>query len=117
MGGVDHDVDVSGMVCPQPAAIVRRCLTAMDPGDALVVTGDYPPAERSIRRTCYRHGFEVEAVPVGAGADADDDRQADDDARGEESDPDAFALRIVVTDAAAASMRARSDAAPEDGAE
>ncbi|WP_254525541.1 sulfurtransferase TusA family protein [Natrinema caseinilyticum] len=52
-------VDVSGMVCPQPVSIVRRCLEELEPGDELVVTGDYPPAERSICRTCYKHGYAV----------------------------------------------------------
>lgn len=52
-------IDVSGLVCPQPVVVVRRCLRELDPGDELVVVGDYPPAERSIRRTCYKHGYEV----------------------------------------------------------
>ncbi|WP_458209905.1 sulfurtransferase TusA family protein [Haladaptatus sp. NG-SE-30] len=50
---------MSGLVCPQPVLIVRRCLQELDPGDELTVVGDYPPAERSIRRTCYKHGYEV----------------------------------------------------------
>jgi tRNA 2-thiouridine synthesizing protein A len=73
-------LDVSGLVCPQPVAVVRRCLAELETGDDLVVVGDYPPAERSIRRTCYKHGFEV-----GAGPPTDD---------GE------FSLRIRVTPSA-----------------
>lgn len=53
------NLDVSGLVCPQPVLVVRRCLAELDQGEELVVTGDYPPAERSIRRTCYKHGYAV----------------------------------------------------------
>ncbi|WP_340097731.1 sulfurtransferase TusA family protein [Salinibaculum salinum] len=53
------ELDVSGLVCPQPVLVVRRCLAELDPGEELVVTGDYPPAARSIRRTCYKHGYDV----------------------------------------------------------
>lgn len=70
-------VDVSGLVCPKPNQVVRRCLEAMDAGETLDVVGDYPPAERSIRRSCYKHGYPV----------AEADRETDD---GE------FALRIRV---------------------
>jgi tRNA 2-thiouridine synthesizing protein A len=59
----DVELDVSGLVCPQPVAVVRRCLAELEAGEELVVTGDYPPAERSIRRACYRHGFRVGRGP------------------------------------------------------
>lgn len=75
------EIDVSGTVCPKPVLIVRRCLAELEAGDTLTVTGDYPPAERSIRRTCYRHGYAV----TDAAASGDDD---------------AFTLRIRVTDEA-----------------
>lgn len=61
-------IDVTGEVCPRPALIVRRALSELEPGDRLLVRGDYPPAERNLRRTCYKHGFEVAAGPE----DADD---------------------------------------------
>lgn len=54
-----EEVDVTGAVCPKPALIVRRCLSRLEPGDQLLVRGDYPPAERNLRRTCYKHGFAV----------------------------------------------------------
>lgn len=76
------ELDVSGLVCPQPVAVVRRCLTEMDPGEELLVTGDYPPAERSITRTCYRHGY---GVDVTSPASADDET---------------FTVRIRVTESA-----------------
>jgi tRNA 2-thiouridine synthesizing protein A len=65
------EVDVTGTVCPKPALIVRRCLQALDEGDELLVTGDYPPAERNLRRTCHKHGFAVTDGPD----DADDTSQ------------------------------------------
>jgi len=83
------ELDVSGLVCPEPAAVVRRCLAELEPGDELVVTGDYPPAERSIRRTCYRHGFDVEQGP---------DTDADEE----------FSVRIRVTDDADLTSRPRT---------
>lgn len=58
------ELDVCGMVCPQPVAVVRRALDALDTGE-LVVVGDYPPAARSIRRSCYRHGYDVQTVEEG----------------------------------------------------
>ena len=57
------ELDVSGLVCPQPVAVVRRRLTELDPGEELVVVGDYPATERSIRRACYKHGFDVSEGP------------------------------------------------------
>ncbi len=75
-----HEVDVTGEVCPRPALIVRRELADLDPGEALLVRGDYPPARENLTRTCETHGFEVEAA----------DGQA----------ADAFELRITVTEAA-----------------
>lgn len=74
-------VDVSGLVCPQPVAVVRRCLQELEPGDELIVVGDDPPAERSIRRACYKHGYEVADGPP---------RDAE----------DAFSLRIRITESA-----------------
>jgi tRNA 2-thiouridine synthesizing protein A len=77
------EIDVSGTVCPQTVVIVKRCLEELEPGDDLTVVGDYPPAERSIRRSCHKHGFDVSAVST--------------------SDPDAeFALRIRVTETSGA---------------
>jgi Predicted redox protein, regulator of disulfide bond formation len=74
------ELDVSGLVCPQSAAVVRRCLAELEAGEELVVTGDYPPAERSIRRSCHRHGFEVSEGPAEDGE---------------------FSLRILATESAA----------------
>ena len=54
---------MSGTVCPRTVLIVRRCLAELDPGEELRVVGDYPPAERSIRRSCHRHGFDVSTEP------------------------------------------------------
>lgn len=79
-------LDVSGLVCPQPVAVVRRCLAVLEEGDELVVRGEYPPAERSIRRTCYKHGF---AVTDGSPREEDG----------------TFVLRIRVTEKASLSER------------
>lgn len=76
-------VDVTGEVCPRPALIVRDRLSELSTGDTLVVRGDYPPAERNLRRTCDRHGFEV--------------------ADGDGGDDGTFELRITVTDDASVS--------------
>lgn len=73
-------VDVTGEICPRPALIVRRQLSDLEPGETLVVRGDYPPAEQNLRRTCETHGFDV---------------------RGRSSAGDDFELQITVTDDAA----------------
>jgi TusA-related sulfurtransferase len=52
-------VDVSGLACPQPVAAVRRRLTALDPGDELIVEGADASAAGSIRRACETHGYDV----------------------------------------------------------
>lgn len=77
-------VDVTGEVCPRPALIVRRELSAMEPGDELLVRGDYPPAERNLERTCTKHGYEVTVA---------DDRGAS----------ETFELHITVTEDASES--------------
>ncbi|WP_135822118.1 sulfurtransferase TusA family protein [Halostella litorea] len=75
------EVDVSGTVCPQTVLVVKRCLAELSPGEELTVVGDYPPAERSIRRSCHKHGYPVTSAST--------------------ADPDAeFALRIRVTEEA-----------------
>jgi tRNA 2-thiouridine synthesizing protein A len=81
------------MVCPQPTAIVRRCLVELEPGDELEVVGDYPPAKRSIQRSCFKHGFDVrEADSVAEGG-----VEASSDAGG---DAETFRLHIRATDEA-----------------
>lgn len=72
-------VDVRGEICPRPALIVRRQLSELEAGDELRVRGDYPPAERNLRRMCRKRGFVV--------TDAE-----------ESGDGDAFELRIEVTE-------------------
>ena len=36
------ELDASGVVCPQSAAVVGQCLAELEAGEELVVTGDYP---------------------------------------------------------------------------
>lgn len=73
------EIDVSGTVCPQTVLVVKRCLAELSPGEELTVVGDYPPAERSIRRSCHKHGYPVSTATT--------------------ADPEAeFALRIRVTE-------------------
>ncbi len=72
-------LDVRGEICPRPALLAREALAELEPGDELLVTGDYPPAERNLRRSCSFHGYEVEGV---------------------ESDEGTFSLRIAVTETA-----------------
>jgi tRNA 2-thiouridine synthesizing protein A len=79
------ELDIRGLVCPQTGAVVRRALAELDPGEALLVTGDYPPAARSIRRSCYKHGYRVaEESAGGAAGDGESDGE--------------FTLRITVTE-------------------
>lgn len=86
-------VDVTGEVCPRPALIVRRRLSELDPGEELLVRGDYPPAEGNLRRTCTKHGFEV--AETGATGDLDEEVGGDGDGGGDVSD---FELKITVTE-------------------
>ena len=72
-------LDVTGEICPRPALLVREALADLEPGDELLVTGDYPPAERNLRRSCAFHGYSVEGI---------------------ENDDNTFVLRIGVTESA-----------------
>ncbi|SEW30073.1 sulfurtransferase TusA family protein [Natrinema salifodinae] len=84
-------VDVTGEVCPRPALIVRRRLSDLEPDDELLVRGDYPPAKRNLRRTCTKHGYDVE------------DRPPSEDRDG------GFELLIRPTEAAGSRRRAEDD--------
>jgi tRNA 2-thiouridine synthesizing protein A len=96
-------VDVRGEVCPRPALIVRRRLADLDPGETLLVEGDYPPAEENLRRTCGKHGFEVTDAGV---EEAEVDESGVDESGVDESgvekaeDADGFELAITVTEEA-----------------
>ncbi len=59
------ELDVRNTICPQTTLVVRRCLMELEPGEQLTVRGDYPPAERAIKRACYRHGFRVSGGQTG----------------------------------------------------
>jgi tRNA 2-thiouridine synthesizing protein A len=78
-----EEIDVTGEVCPRPALMVRDVLEELEPGDELIVNGDYPPAEGNIQRTCEKHGYEV---TNGEGS--------------EDADGDSFTLQIAVPDEA-----------------
>lgn len=103
-------VDVTGEVCPRPALIVRRRLSELDPGEELLVHGDYPPAEENLRRTCTKHGFEVAETGGSADTDADTDTGDTGDMDetggtvgtvGGDADGNDFELKIEVTEDAA----------------
>ncbi|UHQ96189.1 sulfurtransferase TusA family protein [Natrinema halophilum] len=82
-------VDVTGEVCPRPALIVRRRLSDLGENDELLVRGDYPPAETNLRRTCTKHGYEVEDRPAPEDADGSFElliRPSADSSRSEEED-------------------------------
>lgn len=52
--------------------MVRQQLAELEPGDTLVVRGDYPPAERNLRRMCDKHGFDVVDGETDSAPDADE---------------------------------------------
>lgn len=79
------DLDIRGLVCPRTVAVVKRALTAMDPGEQLAVTGDDPSAARSIRRSCLKHGYKVQTTA--------------------NSGDEAFTLLITVTEETAVATR------------
>ncbi|EMA18337.1 MULTISPECIES: sulfurtransferase TusA family protein [Haloarcula] len=62
-------VDVRGEICPRPALIVRQALSDLDPGETLVVRGDYPPAEENLRRMCTTHGIDVTTAETAGESD------------------------------------------------
>lgn len=52
-------VDVSGLACPQPVAVVRQRLETLTPGETLLVDGSDAATAASIRRACETHGYDV----------------------------------------------------------
>ncbi len=52
-------LDTSGQVCPMPAALTKRKIDAMLPGQVLEVTGDCAPSLETIEKWAKNHGHEV----------------------------------------------------------
>ena len=54
-----HDLDCSGMVCPQPVAKTKKLLNSINPGDIIEISGDFCEAAENIKRYVEKHGGKV----------------------------------------------------------
>jgi len=54
-----HNLDCSGLVCPQPVAKTKRILNSMGSGDILEVSGDFAEAGENIKRFVEKHGGKI----------------------------------------------------------
>ena len=56
---VEKQLDTSGTVCPMPAFKTRKETMTLQPGDRLVVTGDFVPALENVARVAIQAGCVV----------------------------------------------------------
>lgn len=56
---VTRNLDTSGTACPMPAFKTKKEIGGLQPGDQLVVTGDFPPAVENITRVARQAGCTV----------------------------------------------------------
>lgn len=54
-----HNLDCSGMVCPQPVANTKKLLNRIDSGDIIEISGDFCEAAENIKRYVEKHGGKV----------------------------------------------------------
>ena len=56
---VDKYLDVTGQVCPIPAAETRKVLREMETGKTLEIIGDFCPALENVIAMAQKNGAEV----------------------------------------------------------
>lgn len=56
---VDKKLDVTGQVCPIPAAETRKALKTLDSGKTLEVIGDFCPALENVIAMAQKNGAEL----------------------------------------------------------
>jgi len=54
-----HNLDCSGLVCPQPVAKTKKLLTAIESSDIIEISGDFCEAAENIKRYVEKHGGKV----------------------------------------------------------
>jgi tRNA 2-thiouridine synthesizing protein A len=60
-------LDVTGLRCPLPVLKIRKCLTAMRPGDMLNVVATDPATQIDIPHFCAEAGHELVEQSAGDG--------------------------------------------------
>ena len=55
----NHDLDCSGMVCPQPVAKTKKLLNSINSGDIIEISGDFCEAAENIKRYVEKHGGKI----------------------------------------------------------
>ena len=61
---IDHDLDCTGLYCPEPVFRTRLALDSLQSGQILKVTADDPAAEEDIKRLVRRLGHEILSLVV-----------------------------------------------------
>ena len=59
MDVVERRLDTSGTVCPMPAFKTRKEVLQLEPGEMLVITGDFPPAVENVIRIAEQNGCTI----------------------------------------------------------
>ena len=55
----DHDLDATGLICPEPLMLARNRVRAMAPGQVIHVIATDPAADRDFRDFCRFLGHEL----------------------------------------------------------
>ena len=62
---VSKTIDMSGVCCPLPLITLAKSVIGMQPGETLLVTGNDPIFESSVRDFCVANGHAVLEVEHG----------------------------------------------------
>ncbi len=65
--GADHQLDVSGLWCPEPVMLLHSKIREMAAGETVMILATDPATERDIPRFCQFLGHDLLAREAGGG--------------------------------------------------
>lgn len=65
--GADHQLDVTGLWCPEPVMLLHRKIREMAAGEIVMILATDPATERDIPRFCQFLGHDLLAREASAG--------------------------------------------------
>lgn len=64
---VDHELDATGLLCPEPVMMLHNKVREMSPGELLRVTATDPSTQRDIPKFCAFLGHRLHEQQVSEG--------------------------------------------------
>jgi len=64
---VDHELDATGLLCPEPVMLLHNKVREMSPGELLKVTATDPSTQRDIPKFCTFLGHQLHEQQVAEG--------------------------------------------------